>query len=152
MLGVEGRVEAGHCREAGQRPADGIEGGQGLRLVERRQVSERAQLAHDTLVDDHGLDELRATVHDAVADGVDPAEAAPARPSAAAPHRPARAARAGRAAASTRSVGVEQAQLQAARAGVDHQDLRIGTARVTAPTAGQVQSRTSGASSPCSRV
>ena len=81
----------------GRAALTGVERGQRLRLMQRRQIGERraacARHASSTM---HRLEELGAAVHDAVADGVHLAEAARARPVGAARVGDRRAAPAGR--------------------------------------------------------
>jgi hypothetical protein len=68
---VEGGVEAGHRRHAGQGDLDRRQRGQRLRLVQRRQVGQRPQPLLDVPVEHHQPGELGPAVDDAVADRVD---------------------------------------------------------------------------------
>ena len=135
-------VEARDGRHAGERGAHDVEHRQRGGLVQRRQVGERAQLLLDARVDHDRARELGAAVDDAVAGGVDGAEAGER-----APHRRRVGATVFRRQVDARGdavVGVEDAQLHAARPGVDDEDAH--QRRV------HVQSRISGASSPNCRV
>ena len=67
---VKRGVEAGDRGHVGQGTAHGGDAGQRGGLVQRGEVAELAQRRHDVVVDEHGLAEARAAVHDAVADGV----------------------------------------------------------------------------------
>ena len=67
---VKRRVEAGDRGHVGQGAADGGDAGQRRGLVQRCELGELAQRGHDVVVDEHGVAEARAAVHDAVADGV----------------------------------------------------------------------------------
>jgi hypothetical protein len=68
---VEGRVEAGHVRHVGQELPGTVQPGQRLGLVQRGEVDQIAQLPFHARIDDDGLDQVRAAVHDAVPDRVD---------------------------------------------------------------------------------
>jgi hypothetical protein len=85
---VEGGVEAGHRRHAGQGDLDRRQRGQRLRLVQRRQVGQRPQPLLDVAVEHHRPGELRAAVDDAVADRVDPLQPPSVRVTAGSSARP----------------------------------------------------------------
>ena len=141
--GVEGGVEARDLRHVRQRPRDGVDGRQRLRLVKRRERGQLAQRRQHLVVEPDGRAEALAAVHDAVPDRVRRLGQLGERlrdrlGSTTDAERRARAPQLG-------VVGVEQRQLEAARPGVGDEDAH-------AQLAGQVQSRTSGESSPCSRV
>src|SRR5436190_13951376 len=100
--------------------------------MERRELGERSELAHHVVVDPYRVAEARSSMHHAVADGFD-------RP----PERRRHLVRPGQVVRLEQLVAVaEHPELQAARAGVHDEDVQDG----------QAQSRTSGMSSPCSRV
>ena len=67
---VEGGVEAGDGRDVREHGRHGSERGQGLRLVQGREVRERLQPLHDAGVDPDRSREDRPAVDDPVADGV----------------------------------------------------------------------------------
>ena len=71
---MKGGVEAGDGRQLGQPLGDGVERGQRLGLVKRREIDELAQLPLNVRVDPHRLAQARAAMHDAVADRVGLAE------------------------------------------------------------------------------
>ena len=152
---VKGGVEAGDRRRVGQELRDRVERRQRAWLVQWREVGERFEPAPDLVVDQHGRAKAFATVDDAVADGIDLARLT---------HCVGQRRRSGFA-AQRRHVGrpgelvaVEHTQFEAARACIDDQDTAGGRRRrPPAVTIGighlaQPQSRTSGMSSPCSRV
>ena len=141
---------------SGQRRRHRVERGERLRLVERApgRPARAAPTRRSTSIRTASGEAL-AAVDDPVADDV-----GIGRTRRRAPH----AAPAGSTAAAERElarrerpvVAVEQRQLEAARPGVDHQHAHAralpAAAGVSAGTPGQVQSRTSGGSSPSSRV
>ena len=77
VAAVEGGVEAGDLRQARVDRRDDADGGEVVRLVQRRQRLERGQAGEDVGVDAHRAVEVGAAVDDAVADGaeLDAAEA-----------------------------------------------------------------------------
>jgi hypothetical protein len=77
LAAVEARVEAGHLRYAGQPVEDRLDGRHVVRLVERRQGDEGAQLFEDLSRDDCRTGELRSAMDDAVADAEDTGPAEP---------------------------------------------------------------------------
>ena len=132
-----------------------------LRLVERGEVGERPQVRLDLVVEEDRPAVPRPAVDDPVADRPERAEAGDGLGDGRRVGRPARGRQVGR---RDDVVGrVEDAQLEAARPGVDDEDAGGGVARgagvaasdrpgALAAYAGQAQSRISGASSPSSRV
>ena len=151
--GVEGRVEAGHLGRVGQRLAAAAHRVQRRRLVQRHEVRQRAELVEDLVVDDDGLRPV-AAVHHAVTDRVDtrrrPFQGGeqPVEVVVLALDGPPGA-------VGVVLVGVEppqQRQLQRRRAGVDDEDphrrRRQPADRPAPEYTPQVQSRTSGRSSP----
>ena len=76
MAAVEGRVEAGDLRLSGKGADRRLDAGDVVRLVERRERDELAQLGEHRLVDQHRRGEVGAAVDDAMADGDDPARIA----------------------------------------------------------------------------
>ena len=139
--GVERGVETGDGGHVGQHRGHRVQGGQRLGLVQRSQVGERTEPLPDAALDQHRAAELIAPVHDPVTDRAHLAERLDrrldGRPVVPVPRR--------------RQVGgagdlvgvVKDAQLEAARPGVDDQDLS---------QYGHFQSLISGASSPRERV
>src|SRR6185437_5562374 len=117
-----------------------LQGGERLGLVERREVHELVELVDHVQVEHDRAGERGAAVHDAMAHGVRAAQPVDGRVELQ------RVRPGGRRrqvlAAEQLVVLTEQAELQAARARVDDQDLQYG----------QTQSRTSSMSSPCSCV
>ena len=83
---VKRGVEAAHLRDVGQEPADHLERVKRGRLMERREVGQCVQLSKYRRVDHDRIDQLAATMDDAVADGID--LAARARAPRGAPPRP----------------------------------------------------------------
>ena len=67
---VEGGVEARDRGHVGQGPADGGHAGQRRGLVQGSEVGELVQRGHDVVIDERGLAEAHAAVHDPVAHGV----------------------------------------------------------------------------------
>ena len=65
---MEAGVEAGDLRHVGQPLGDRVDGGQVVRLMERRQRRQLAQLVQDLRRDDRRPGESRAAVDDAMAD------------------------------------------------------------------------------------
>ena len=136
---VERHVKARHARHAGQRGMDRIEGGQRLRLVQRRQVRQGLEaLPHPCIHHRRGTKQ-RSPAHDPVPDGIHvvdeeiaslsiPASAPVGRRQIVGVHNA--------------ITGVEQAQFEATRPRVDDKD----------PQDCHAQSLISGASSPSSRV
>ena len=61
-------IEAGDLRHARQSLGHGVDGGEVVRLMKRRQRHERAQVREDFRRDDRGPRVLRAAVHDAMTD------------------------------------------------------------------------------------
>ncbi len=150
-VGVERRVEAGdrgHVRAG--RALDGVERGERLRLVQRRQVGERrAGRARPRRRRRTGARKRVppwTTRWPTASTRPEPVERR-ARP----PAGSAASARARQVArADERVVRRRGAQLEAARAGVDDEDPHRGRRSRLRPAT--IQSRTSGGSSPCSRV
>jgi hypothetical protein len=68
---VKRGVKAAHLRDVGQQPADHLERVKRGRLMERREVDQRVQLPEHRGVDQGRIDQVAATVDDAVADGID---------------------------------------------------------------------------------
>ncbi|MCY1227866.1 hypothetical protein D9M72_401560 [compost metagenome] len=68
MAGVEGGVEAGHLQQVRHGFAHGADRGQVMRLVQRRQRHQRLQFRDHVVVDAHGLREVGAAMHHAMAD------------------------------------------------------------------------------------
>jgi hypothetical protein len=109
---VKRRVEARDRLHLRQRRLHGVQRRQGLRLVQRRERRQLAQRGLDVRVDQDGLAEALAAVHDPVADRV---------------RRPQRGQLGGEVLRLRREVagaeqlvaGPDQPQLEAARAGVD---------------------------------
>ena len=94
---MEGGVEARDRRQLGQPLADRVSAASDLRLVQRGEVDERAQLALDVGVDPHRLAEALAAVDDPMPDRVGVAEPRVERVAQLGADRPARAARPARA-------------------------------------------------------
>ncbi len=120
---MEGGVEAGHPWSARERPADGVQRGKRLGLVKRGQVAERPQLPLHVLVDQRRPAEPLAAVDDPVADRVRGWKARDDR-------RELLGTRVGverrKVMLGQERVAVsEQAQLKAARSGVDDQDPQL---------------------------
>ena len=123
--GVESGIEDGDVRSVGERLACRLDRSQRGRIVQRRKLVDRVEFGEYGLVDQHRRAEAVAAVDDAVADGLDIGRHFLDRR-----HRLCVA------------VFVDERELEAGRAGVDDEDVQCG----------QVQSRISGSSSPCSRV
>ncbi len=68
---MESGVEAGHGGYFREHPGHRLQAPQGFRLVQRGQVGQGLQAAHDAGVDQDRCGELGPAVHDAVAHGVD---------------------------------------------------------------------------------
>ena len=68
---VERGVEAGHCRNIRQQPAQRVDTGDTTRLVQRREFGERGDACPHSPVDEDRLGELGAAVHDPVADDIE---------------------------------------------------------------------------------
>ena len=83
---VKRGVEAADLWDAGQEPADQLERVKRGGLMERREVDQRVELPEHRRVDHDRIDQLAATVDDAVADGIDAGR--PARAPRGAPPRP----------------------------------------------------------------
>ena len=117
---VKRGVEAAHLWDAGQEPGDQFERTKRGRLMERREVGQRVQLPKRRRVDHGRIDQLAATVHDAVADGIEAAAALELRTE----RRLVRMPRLERNVSRLLQVVVlvEERELEAARAGVDDQD------------------------------
>ena len=128
-VSVEGGVEAGHRRDPGEQPADQLQAPQGLRLVQGRQVGERLEPAADSGVHQHGLGELRAAVDDAMSDRVDGAVSRDGGPERGVVDT---SRRGGDGLRGQRPIGVvEDGQLEAARSGIDDQDVHGEGLRVS---------------------
>ncbi len=120
-VGVEGGVEASHVWHVRHGVVDRVERSEGLRLVERGEIAERLDAGADLAADDHRPGEVGPPLDDAVAHGPDPAGGpGPARQLPVlgslileAPRRQHGVA------------GVEDGQLQTARACIDNEDPRI---------------------------
>ena len=113
--GVERRVEDGDVRHAGQRLPGGGDRRERRAVVQRRELDELLERARPPVVDQDGRDEARAAVDDAVGDGVDVARGLLERLD-----------------GYRRVVLVDDAELEARRAGVDDEDPdghRLRTAR-----------------------
>ena len=147
---VERGVEAGHRGRAGQHGGHRVERGERLGLVQRREVGERLEPPPHLGVDEHRRGVQRPAVHDPVPDRVHRAERLDRRLDRRRCRRRRRAARAGRRRPSPRRHGAEDAQLEAARPGVD--DEHPGCRVASMGYARHVQSLISGASSPNSLV
>ena len=156
---VEGGVEARDLRHVRQRSSDRVERGQRLGLMKRRERRQLAELGLDVLVDDHRIAKALASVNDPV-----PGDVGGGGQLGESGRHDVGLDHSARCRELTRPelavVRVEQRQLQAARPGVHHQHAhvwrypgtpRAGSSRADSPP-GHVQSRTSGGSSPCSRV
>ena len=124
---VERRVEDRDVRDVRQRLHRVVDRGERLPLVERRQVGDLLERGPDLVVDDDRLAEARAAVHDAVRDRVD----LPRPPS-----------------ESTGRDASSPSTIESLRLVEPALTTRIELTREL----GQVQSRISGSSSPCSRV
>ena len=162
---MERRVERRHRGQVGQQLAHGADGGDGPRVVQRRQVGDRVEVVDHLVVEPDRLAEPRATVHHPVPDRV---EAGPLRASRVGQERAQRIEVTGTVppldgVRGDHALVVEHAQLEAARSGVDDQDAHgrsgLGVSRdgwlvwTCGPSPGpHCQSRTSGRSSPCSRM
>ena len=72
--GVEGGIEARHGGHRGEHCLHGVQGGERLRLVQRRQVGQRLKPLPDLVVHPDRSGVQRAAVHDPVPDGVHRAE------------------------------------------------------------------------------
>ena len=141
---MECGVEHGHLRQLRPFCAEPPQRVDRRLVVQRGEVRQRRQLTLDAIVDDGRLQEARAAVHEAMADGVG---------------REPRVEPVDLLGLVVRTDGRE---LEAGGAGVDDENPheRVGAgfypARREGPAstrpAGQTQSRTSGWSSPCSRV
>ncbi len=118
--GVEGRVEAGDGRHLREHGGHRGERGQGLRLVQRREVRQGLEPLDDARVDPHGTREDRPAVDDPVADGVDRAQAADGALELRGIRDAARCRQVG--AALDRVAGAEHPQLEAGGARVDDED------------------------------
>ena len=146
--GVERGVEAGDGRALGQRGRHRVERGERLRLVQRRESTSSRRPSSTAASISTGSRNRSPpwTIRW-------PTASASPSPSASA-WRSSPASSAARGAASSRSTSVRRrrraGQLEAARAGVDDEDAHARALQVLWP--GQVQSRMSGGSSPCSRV
>ena len=142
--GVEGGVEAGDGRERPALRGDRIERGQGLGLMQGGEVGQVPQLLAYVIIDQCRAGEDRSAVHDAVTGhvGLAPAIQKLAQPESVQSGGPGRQV----GAPGDGVLVVEQAQLEARRAGVDDQY------RHRQPRPGQVQPEIAGSSSPCSRV
>ena len=68
--GVECRVKARDARHVGQRGMDRAEGGQRLRLVQRRQVRQGLEALLHPCIHHHRGTKQRPPVHDPVPDGI----------------------------------------------------------------------------------
>ncbi len=69
---VKGGVEAGHLGHAGVSLGNDADGGQVVRLMQRRQGNEFFQVLQDVIVDDGGFRVLEAAVNDTVPHGHNP--------------------------------------------------------------------------------
>ena len=152
------RVEAGDLRQARQRRGGRVDPLQRGARVQRRERREGGDRGAHAIVDARRAGKARAAVHDAVTDRLGLAAAAAARAGQRTAQRRGMAAGIGvripalLAALQDRVAGgVDERVLEAARAGVDDEDAQPG-ATTQAAACGQVQSRTSGMSSKCSRM
>ena len=137
---MERRVEAGDLGDARQRAPHRGERREGFRLVERRELGEVAKRGLDGLVDHHRLTEALAAVDDAVSRHVGWRRQLPERRrDGIVVHGCTRCLELARPELGV--VGADEGELEAAGAGVGYEDAH-----------GHRQSRTSGGSSPCSRV
>ena len=148
--GVERGIEAGHGGYPGQQSRHHVDAAQSPGLVQRGQVGGGLDRAAHRGIDDCRRLQVRTAVHDAVADGINPGQAVQERGEGGG----------GSAGIPVPDFGggqdlirrIEQAQLEAARPRVDDEDVHQAGPAGDAAGPGQVQSRTSGMSSPCSRV
>ena len=121
---VERGVEAGGGGRLGQPQGEGVDRRERARLVQRRQLGELEQARAHVVVDPGRRPQRVAAVHDAVRDGVGRRQAVERVRGEGLAGRPLDQAR-----SATRAVaGVEQPQLQAARAGVDDEQPRVSPA------------------------
>ena len=121
---VSKHATAGNPRE---QPAHGVQGGQRLGLVQRRQVGQQLQPPPDVPGHHDRPGELRPAVHDAMAHRVNRAEAVQRLGQRRGIQRgPARGGQIGR--AGHLVAGAEHPQLQAARPRVDNEDPHRGAA------------------------
>ena len=120
--GVEGGVEAGDGRHVGRELGHGVERGQRLGLVQRRQVGERLELGPHVAVDHHRLPVALAAVDDPVPDCVEAPQLLE-RPTQVVVAQPVDR---GQVLGAEHVVVVaHQPQLQARRTRVDHQDPHV---------------------------
>ena len=139
--GVKRRVEARDLRKRGPEPTDRAHAFDGARLMERREWREREQRLLDVGGDPDRRAELGSAVHDSMADRVDRGPVGEKRGESRVLVAAARGFEIARGLDVV--VGIEDAQLDAARPCVHHEH---------AHQRGQAQSRTSGRSSPCART
>ena len=114
---MEGRVETGDDGKAARGVGQGVEGPQGLRLVEGGEIAERLDACPDLAAHQDRPCELGAAVDDAVAHSLDPAGRPDPAGEVAGPHPSGEAP-----GCQQRIPGVEDGEFQTAGACVDDQD------------------------------
>ena len=70
-MGMERRIEAGDLGQVGAQRLECVDRRQPLRIVQGSQIGERVEDSVGLFVEEHGIDERRAAVDDAVASGTD---------------------------------------------------------------------------------
>ena len=71
VAAMKRRVETHHLRHARKRPVGGLDAGEVMRLVQRRERRQRLEFGDQRRVDDGRLRVIRSAMHHAVADGAD---------------------------------------------------------------------------------